>query len=415
LSGTAMTQRKTIFHDRHVSAGARMVDFGGWRMPVQYADGIIAEHLWTRKHASLFDVSHMGRLVFRGCGALTFLQHVLTNDAARLSLGQSQYTVIANETGGAVDDAYLYRFWQGGCLLVVNAANRQKDLEHFRGRLPAFENVDMIDVSESLAMLALQGPASEQILASLIEVGGLPDPRRNALSTAMICRTEVWISRTGYTGEPLSFELMFSAKVAGEIWDALVSRGARPAGLGARDTLRLEAGLPLYGHEYGTDQDGHEIPVLACPIAKYAVSFDDAKGDFIGKAALRSQRDALDRIDNGDASGLQVLPKRIRQIALTGRGVARQGSPILHAASPAGTVTSGTMAPYWKIADTCDEVQLTDESSMRAVAMGLVDSRLAAGDPVEIDIRGKLVEARVVNRNLNAAGGRYAIPLIYSE
>jgi aminomethyltransferase len=392
-----------------------MVDFAGWRMPVQYGDGIVAEHLWTRKRSSLFDVSHMGRFVFRGRGALPFVQHILTNDAARLSVGQSQYTIIANEAGGAVDDAYLYRFWTGGYLLVVNAANKDKDAAYFRAALAGFEHVEMIDVSDSLAMVALQGPSSEEILAGVLEVGELPAAGRNALSAAMVCATEVWLGRTGYTGEPVCFELMFPSTAAEPVWDALVGRGARPAGLGARDTLRLEAGLPLYGHEYGMDGQGREIPVFACPLARFAVSFDEAKGDFVGRAVLGRQREALERLEAKDASGLEALPRRIRQIAVTGRGVARQGAHVMRAGRVAGVITSGTMAPYWKAADTCEGVELTDESGLRAVAMGLIDSRMGVGDEVAIDIRGKAVAARVVRRNLNSASGRYAIPLLYSE
>ncbi|MBE0534058.1 MAG: glycine cleavage system aminomethyltransferase GcvT, partial [Phycisphaerae bacterium] len=288
-------QRRTVLYDRHVAAGGRMVDFAGWRMPVQYGEGIVAEHLWTRKHASIFDVSHMGRFVFRGWGALPFLQYVLTNDASRLAVGQSQYTILADEGGAAVDDAYLYRFWDGAYLLVVNAANKDKDAAHLRSGLEGFKDVKMNDVSESLAMIALQGPGSEAILGELLEIGKLPPAGRNALCTAMICETEVWLGRTGYTGEPVCFELMFPCDAAEEIWDALVRHGARPAGLGARDTLRLEAGLPLYGHEYGLDEKGQEIPILACPLARFGVSFAEAKGDFVGRAALGRQREALER------------------------------------------------------------------------------------------------------------------------
>ncbi len=262
---------RTPFHAQHVAAGARMVDFGGWDMPVQYPTGIIAEHLATRGGAGLFDVSHMGRFVLRGPGSAAFLQHVLTNNAEALDLLQAQYTMVPTETGGAVDDAYLYRFAADEYLLVVNASNRHKDWDHFHDHLAHFPDVEMTDETGEIAMVALQGKTSRDILGGMIESGALPEPLRNELSVATLRLpgdgrlVEARIARTGYTGEPVAFELFTPAHDGPALWDALVAAGAVPVGLGARDTLRLEAGLPLYGHELGTDPDGARDPHLQLP------------------------------------------------------------------------------------------------------------------------------------------------------
>jgi aminomethyltransferase len=175
----ASALQRTPLHDRHLALGARMVDFGGWEMPVQYPTGIIAEHLATRSAAGLFDVSHMGRFTLRGPGTVPFLQHVLTNNAEALDPLQAQYTIVPTPTGGAVDDAYLYRFDEAEYLLVVNASNRIKDWEHFQGHVPEFPDVELSDETAGVAMLALQGKQARGILAGLIETGGLPEPFRN--------------------------------------------------------------------------------------------------------------------------------------------------------------------------------------------------------------------------------------------
>jgi len=405
--------RRTVLYDRHLRAGARMVDFAGWMMPLQYPDGIIAEHLATRRHAGLFDVSHMGRITFRGGDSLRFLQHVLTSDVSKLSVGLSQYTIISDENGVAVDDAWLYRFVADEYLLVVNAANKDKVVAHLRGFPGDSGDVEMSDASDRLAMISLQGPASEEILGTVVDGDDLPGRRRNRLAVVSVGGVEVFVGRTGYTGEPLCFELILPAEAAGRIWDALVEAGAKPAGLGARDTLRLEAGLPLYGHELGVDEQGREIPVFACPSSRFAVSFAAGKGDFVGRSALERQYAALERLEKGDLTGRAGLPRRIRQIAVTGPGVARRGAEVLFEGRPVGYVTSGTMVPYWKVAGTCESLRPTDESGVRAVAMGLLDSDVAVADEIEIDVRGRKVAARVVRRNLNSRTDTVCIPLIY--
>lgn len=250
-----------------------------------YGGGILAEHLATRKSAGLFDVSHMGRFIFRGSQALAFLQYALTNNAEALDAPEhgAQYTFIPTAAGTAVDDAYLYRFVDDEYLLVVNAGNREKDWHHFQDLLKTFGEVEMIDRSEDLAMMSLQGPASRALMVDVIDHGRLPEPSRNALGTVTIAGTEVLVARTGYTGEPLGVELFIPAASAERIWTLLVEKGATPVGLGARDTLRLEAALPLYGHELGLDPDGKEIPIFACPLARFGVSFSASKGEFAGQ------------------------------------------------------------------------------------------------------------------------------------
>jgi len=298
---------RTVFYDRHVARGAKMVEFAGWEMPIQYPEGIVSEHLATRRGAGLFDVSHMGRFVFRGEGALAFLQHALTNNAAALRVGESQYTIIPNEAGGAVDDAYLYRFFEDSYLLVVNASNREKDRDHFQNILPEFKDAELTDRTEEMAMLSLQGPLSKKILLEVMEDGRLPDPVRNALSRITIRGAEILVARTGYTGEPVCFELFIKRDDALMIWDLLLERGAVPIALGARDTLRLEAALPLYGHEFGVDPDGKEIPIFAVALGNVAVSFSPLKGDFIGRKALLKQWEAR-RLIKKEGKGTSELP-----------------------------------------------------------------------------------------------------------
>ena len=403
---------KTILHDRHLALKAQMVDFGGWDMPIQYPAGILQEHLATRKRAGLFDVSHMGRFRVAGRGALPFLQRVLTNNAAALAVGKSHYSILANANGGAIDDAYLYRFTDGEFLLVVNAANRQKDWNHLQTALAEFADVALEDQSEALAMISLQGPESLRILTPLIESGSLPEAKRNALSSGAMFGQPVLIARTGYTGEPLGFELFVPAALAGRIWDALCEGGAAPVGLGARDTLRLEAGLPLYGHEFGMDRDGREIPILAVGAAKIAVSFAPEKGEFLGKAALQKQFDALQAFKQADFSRIAALPRRVRLLALTGKGIARAGDRVFQQDRPVGYVTSGTMVPYWKTQGDGDAFRLLDETGKRALASALLESSLPEGAALDVEIRGKRTEAVIVRAFMRAAPPTCSAPIL---
>ncbi len=399
---------KTVFHDRHIALGAKMVEFGGWDMPIQYPTGIVAEHLATRKKAGLFDVSHMGRFILRGDGKLAFLQHVLTNNAAALEVGQAQYTMIPNSSGGAVDDAYLYRFVEDEYLLVVNASNRAKDWDHFQSLLGGFADVKLTDKTNEIAMISLQGPLSKEILLGVIESGRLPEPKRNELSIVRINGCRVMLARTGYTGEPLGFELFIETAKAPAIWDLLLEKGAAPIGLGARDTLRLEAGLPLYGHELGVDADGREIPIFACPLAKFAVSFSPLKGEFIGRAELQKQFDAFRRITFGDTSDVAALPRVIHPLAVAEKAIARAGAKVFVGDRHVGYVTSGTMVPYWRIEGDALESVFTDDSQMRAICLAMLDSNLREGDRVFIEIRGKRVEACIVRCNLRSEAAPYA-------
>ena len=390
-----------------------MVDFGGWDMPIQYPAGILQEHLATRKRAGLFDVSHMGRFRVAGRGALSFLQRVLTNNAAALAVGKSHYSILANANGGAIDDVYLYRFTDGEFLLVVNAANRQKDWNHLQAALAEFADVALEDQSEALAMISVQGPESLRILTPLIEAGSLPEAKRNALSSGAMFGQPVLIARTGYTGEPLGFELFVPAALAGRIWDALCEGGAAPVGLGARDTLRLEAGLPLYGHEFGMDRDGREIPILAVGAAKIAVSFAPEKGQFLGSAALQKQFDALQAFKQADFSQIAALPRRVRLLALTGKGIARAGDRVFQQDTPVGYVTSGTMVPYWKTQGDGAAFRLLDETGKRALALALLESSLPDGAALDVDIRGKRTEAVIVRAFIRAATPNCAAPVFF--
>ncbi|HSM89344.1 MAG TPA: glycine cleavage system protein T, partial [Desulfobacterales bacterium] len=242
---------RTLFHGRHAKLGATLVEFGGWEMPVQYPAGIVQEHLATRRRSGLFDVSHMGRFRVAGGDAPAFLQHVLTNNAAALSVGEAQYTMIPDARGGAMDDAYLYRFSPDEFLLVVNASNRQKDWDHLNAAARGFRSVKLTDRTREVAMLSLQGPEARGTLERILESGRLPEPLRNRLSIAAFNGAPLLLARTGYTGEAIGFELFIDAAPAPALWDRLIAEGVQPVGLGARDTLRLEAALPLYGHELG--------------------------------------------------------------------------------------------------------------------------------------------------------------------
>jgi aminomethyltransferase len=399
---------RTIFFDRHVALGAKIVAFGGWEMPVQYASGIVQEHLATRKQAGLFDVSHMGRFIVSGTGSLPFLQHVLSNNAAALDVGESQYTLIPNENGGALDDAYLYRFVQDAYLLVVNAANREKDWDHLKAHAHKTDDLHLVDRTFETAMLSLQGPCAKDMLNSLIDTGSLPDPLRNKLSQATLSGANVRLARTGYTGEPICFELFMENADALKVWDLLIEKGAQPVGLGARDTLRLEAALPLYGHELGEDPEQREIPIFASPLARFAVSFSPLKGNFVGRTALEKQFAAYRKIVNRDFSAIQDLPRKIIPVAVKGKGVARAGYPVFKDDGHAGFITSGTMVPYWHSTGEGLASELTDDHTLRGIGLALVDSDIFEGDALEIEMRGRRIPAVAVPFHMRSEAPPYA-------
>ncbi|MBR9982101.1 MAG: glycine cleavage system aminomethyltransferase GcvT [Desulfatitalea sp.] len=406
---------RTPLFTRHVELGGQMVAFGGWEMPVQYTPGILQEHLATRRNAGLFDVSHMGRFTVDGKEALPFLQHALTNNAAALEVGQGQYTLLPNADGGALDDAYLYRFFGDHYLLVVNAANRQTDWQHLQRVLAQFNAVDLVDRTDEIAMLSLQGPGAKKMLSALIDGGALPEPQRNALSIAVCDAVTLWLSRTGYTGEPLCFELFMPSKEAVTIWDRLVAQGAQPVGLGARDTLRLEAGLPLYGHELGTDPTGAFIPIFASPLARHAVSFSPLKGDFIGKLPLQRQYMALKAFMDGTFERLSELPRMIRTVEVIDKGIARAGASVFKNGAPIGWVTSGTMVPYWVFEGAGIASTITERTDRRAIALVLIDSRVADGDTITIEVRGKPLKAGVMPYLLRSEAPPHARPITWSD
>lgn len=407
--------KRTQLYDVHVAAGATMVDFGGWEMPIQYPSGIIAEHLYTRQVCSLFDVSHMGRLLIEGPQRKEFLQHVLTSNVSALDLNMAQYCIIPNENGGAVDDAYLYLFQEDNYLLVVNAANIDKDLEHLNRALAGFD-CTITNISDQWASIAVQGPKSKEMLMTL--TGGVSptkEPTKNSLGTVSLEGHQARIAKTGYTGEPLGYEVYVRSEDAVWLWNRLVELGARPAGLGARDTLRMEASFPLYGHEMGTAPDGSEIPIFAVPLAKFAVSFSAQKGDFIGRAALERQHRAFVRYMDRDFSDLSPLPRRIAPIALLDRGVMRAGMEIYQGDKLVGWVTSGTMVPYFKTQGQGLSTVILEASGKRAIGLCYIDSDVLVDDTVEVDIRGKRLKAVIPARHMSVGAPPFARPLLYGE
>lgn len=407
--------KRTQLYDVHVAAGATMVDFGGWEMPIQYPSGIIAEHLYTRQVCSLFDVSHMGRLLIEGPQRKEFLQHVLTSNVSALDLNMAQYCIIPNENGGAVDDAYLYLFQEDNYLLVVNAANIDKDLEHLNRALAGFD-CTITNISDQWASIAVQGPKSKEMLMTL--TGGVSptkEPTKNSLGTVSLEGRQARIAKTGYTGEPLGYEVYVRSEDAVWLWNRLVELGARPAGLGARDTLRMEASFPLYGHEMGTAPDGSEIPIFAVPLAKFAVSFSAQKGDFIGRAALERQHRAFIRHMDRDFSDMSALPRRIAPIALLDRGVMRAGMEIYKGDKLVGWVTSGTMVPYFKTQGEGLSTVILEASGKRAIGLCYIDSDVLVDDTVEVDIRGKRLKAVIPARHMSVGAPPFARPLLYGE
>ncbi|MCK4389530.1 MAG: glycine cleavage system aminomethyltransferase GcvT [Desulfobacterales bacterium] len=408
---------RTVLYDRHVALGAKIVEFYGWEMPIFYPTGIVEEHLATRKRAGLFDVSHMGRFIIRGAGALKFLQHVLSNNAEALDIltTGAQYTLIPTETGGAVDDAYLYRFVEKEYLLVVNALNREKDWNHLQSFLKDFHDVELIDRTKEIVMLSLQGPKSREILEEIVESGPLPEPMRNAVSIVTISGVKVQLARTGYTGEPLCFELFANRDDGPMLWDLILSKGATPIGLGARDTLRLEAALPLYGHELGDDPEGKEIPMMACPLAKFAVSFSPLKGDFLGRAELAKQHEALKKIISRDYSLINDLPRVIKPIAVAGRGIAREGSKVFKGDKHVGYVTSGTMVPMWNVEGEGLKSSQTDQRQLRSICLAYIDSDIIKNDNVTIEIRGKAVDGVVVPFHMRSDAPPYVRPIVFDH
>lgn len=409
--------KRTILYQAHLDAGATMVDFGGWDMPIQYPEGIIAEHLYCRRHCGIFDVSHMGRIDVEGPDQVAFLQHVLSSNVLALDLNQAQYCIIPDKNGYAIDDAYLYRFEEGKYFLVINAGNIDKDWAHLMNEAKNFD-VKLTNVSDKYAAIAVQGPESKKILMTLS--GGrqlTPENVKNALNSLTMEGKPVRIAKTGYTGEPIGYELYCNSEDARYFWDRLIELGAKPTALGARDTTRMEAALPLYGHEMGECEMGGEIQIYAVPLAKFAVSFDEAKGDFIGREPLKKQFEALKKIMNRDYSSIEDLPYRIQPIYLEGKGVLRKGFPIYCKDAWAegkqiGYVTSGTMIPYYKTEGQGLESVFTDETGKRSIGLAYMDSRICQDFDIEIDIRSRRQPAKVVGYHIRQDAAPYVRPIL---
>jgi aminomethyltransferase len=432
------TPGTTVLHDWHVNAGAKMMVFGGYDMPVQYQT-IFSEHIATRTAAGLFDVSHMGRFKLSGGQAVPFLQFTTTNNVMALTeVGRAQYTLIPDEAGGAVDDAYIYRVGDDEYMLVVNAANREKDwnwLQQFSGRFPGLK---LVDESDQTAMIAIQGPRSgtilEEILSGRGNVGTMPEPRRNALSFVRIGGVDMVVARTGYTGDPVGFEIFPPTTSAVALWELIVRVGGpyglTPVGLGARDTLRLEAGLPLYGHELGADPNGDPIPICALPLGRRCVSFADGKGDFVGREALQAQHDEVgERLRLGGRFTKPFeerrVPRLIRSLALlndegTAPAIspARQGDEVWIDDRAVGWVTSGTIVPYVKFAGEGLFAFPDETHDRRAIALAYVDSSIVAGKPgQDLEVRksrGRAVKAAAVSGHL-AVAAPYARAVLHPE
>lgn len=350
---------KTPLYEAHVKAGGKIVPFGGYLLPVQYQTGVIKEHMAVRTQAGLFDVSHMGEILCEGEDALANLEQILTNQFANMVDGQARYSPMCNEQGGTVDDLIVYKRCDEHYFIVVNAANKDKDyqwmLDHQFGR------VTFTDVSEQYAQLALQGPKAMEILKKVTDEENIPKKYYHAVFDTQAAGIPCIISKTGYTGED-GVELYLDSKDAEKMWDALLEAGKEegliPCGLGARDTLRMEAAMPLYGHEMND-----EVTPLETGLG-FAVKMK--KEDFIGKAAL-------------EAAG---EPKRKRiGLKVTGRGIIREDQPVYVEDQLIGRTTSGTHCPYLGY----------------PAAMALVDAAYAEpGTRVKAEVRGRMVEAEIV-------------------
>jgi aminomethyltransferase len=392
--------KKTPLNAWHHAQGGRMEESAGWEMPVEYKPGISAEHLATRKFGGLFDISHMGRFKITGRDALPFLQHVLSNNAEALDPWRAQYTLIPDERGGILDDAYLYRFGKREYVLVVNAMNQESDWKQLHGCAQAFGDVKLTDVTDRLSLIAFQGPLSGRILEPLLEEGELPEPVRNALSEVVIAGSKVCVSRTGYTGEPLGFELFVRAESCDAVWrklcEATLPAGVLPVGLGARDTLRVEAGLPLFGHEFGHDPDGNEMPAFGFPLARVGVSFSPRKEDFVGKETLARQFTEVKRLRKGLPHSQNLLPRQVRPLALIEGDTVRRGDRVMLGEEVVGTVTSGATVPYWEFEGHGATAAITERTGRRAIALAYVDAHVTAGTDVEVEVDGRRMKAAVV-------------------
>jgi len=354
LADVVDTLRRTALFERHEAAGAKIVPFAGWEMPVQYGDGIRAEHLAVRGSAGIFDVSHMGEVACSGPGAEAFLQRVCSNDVTRMAIGRAQYSLMCNEDGGVLDDLFTYRLGPDRYLTVTNAANHDADVAWLRAHAGDFD-VDVHDAGDEYAMLAVQGPVAREIVQAIADG---PLPARMTAAPQIVFGREALVCGTGYTGED-GVELLLDPEDAPALWDECVRRGATPAGLAARDTLRLEACFHLYGNDLSTERGPIEAGL------GWACKEDTG---FIGADAVRATRAA--------GPSEKLVPFK-----LTGPGIARAGNEV----AGGGVVTSGTMSPCLGI----------------GIGMAYLPAeRAVIGETFEIDVRGKTRPAVVASKPL---------------
>jgi aminomethyltransferase len=359
--GSHAQLRRTALNARHRALHGRMVEFAGWEMPLEYS-GISAEHLAVRTRAGLFDVTHMGQLEVAGPHALDAVQFVTSNDASRLKVGQAQYSALTTPQGTFVDDMLVYRLADNHFLLVVNAANVAKDCAWITDHARRFGDVAVVDTSSRYALLALQGPVAGRVMQELTDID-LAGIKYYGFAHGEIAGARGTVSRTGYTGED-GFEVFVPPQMAVRVWDAILDAGRPlgvvPAGLGARDTLRLEAAMRLYGY------DIDETTTVLQAGLEWILAWD--KGGFLGLEALQSQK----------RSG---IPSRLVGFEMVDRAIARHGHQVFVEGKPTGRVTSGTETPSIK----------------RAIGMAYVPAEHAEpGTAIEVDIRGRRYGARVV-------------------
>ena len=355
--------KKTPLFGEYEKYGGKIIDFAGWALPVEF-EGIIKEHNAVRTAAGLFDVSHMGEISVKGKDALKFCQHLITNDASKLENNQVLYTLMCYEQGGVVDDLLLYRFSQEDFLLVVNASNIEKDYEWIVENSKGFD-VTFENLSNSMCQLAIQGPKAEEILQRLTETKLKEIKFFYAHRETLICGKKCLVSRTGYTGED-GFEIYAQPEDLVYLWESILKEGEKdglkPIGLGARDTLRFEANLPLYGNEISS-----EITPIEAGLG-FFVKLD--KEEFIGKEALKKQKE-------------QGVSRKVIGFEMLERGIPRHGYKVFKGETEIGYVTTGYLSPTLN----------------KNIGLALIDAEFAAlGEELEIQIRNKKVKAKIISR-----------------
>lgn len=350
---------KTPLYECHLENKGKIVPFAGYLLPIQYELGLVKEHLAVRNEVGIFDVSHMGEILVEGDDALSYIQKLVTNDCSKMYDGQVKYSLICKEDGGVIDDLLIYKINNNKYIFVVNAANREKDFKWMKAK--QFGDLSITDISHEIGLIAVQGPNSEKVLSKLMDESLIPTKYYSFNEDVKLAGSVATVSKTGYTGE-LGYEIYCKTEDAVTIWNELLDKGQAegliPCGLGCRDTLRLEAGMPLYGQELSEDINPIEAGLA------FTVKMD--KDDFIGKEAI-GRKDEVKRLRVG--------------IKLNGRGIAREGCKVFHGDKEIGITTSGTYLPYVEYAG----------------AMAYLDKAYSeVGTKLLVQIRKKFVEAEVV-------------------